>query len=261
MLSSIQRRLPVRARFTIRNGVLLVRGLLHKGNRKRCPCCGWSLRSFVDKWSLLSTTPDGYCPRCNSKARHRRIWLFLDRDLAVSTTPRRILDVGPWSSLGWGFRRLPLVSYTGVDLRRRHQHVGVQGDITVAPFRDRSFDIVLCNHVLEHIDDDRAAIDELHRLVRPGGLAVVSVPLRAEGPTFEDASITSPEDRERFFGERGHVRFYGLDLQERLQDAGFRVEFRPGAAIDQEDMKYYGLRDDEGLFLCHCDGADEGDQR
>jgi SAM-dependent methyltransferase len=260
MLSSLQRRLPAKARFTIRELVLLGRGMAHRGTRTRCPCCGWRLRSFVDKWSLLSTTIDGYCPRCNSKARHRRLWLFLERELAVSTTPRRVLDVGPWSSIGRAFRPLGSVTYIGLDLVRLHRHVDVMGDITSAPLGDGLFDLVLCNHVLEHIEDDRAAMAELHRVVRPGGLAVVSVPLLDDGPTFEDPSISSPEDRKRYFGERGHVRFYGLDLRDRLEAAGFRVEFRPGSAVEAGDVADYGLRTDESLFLCRRPEAGEGDR-
>ena len=104
--------------------------------------------------------------------------------------------------------------------------------------------------MLEHVPDDRAAIAELHRCLRTGGLAVVSVPLDLERPTDEDPSITDPEERKRRFGERGHVRAYGLDLADRLRSAGFEVSLHRETDLDQDERRRYGLKGDEHVFHC-----------
>ena len=234
-----------------RSAVLLGRGLLFLGRRYRCPCCGWSLRAFTGPWSILSSNPDGYCPRCNAKARHRRLWLFLEEktDLPSAATTR-LLEVAPWWAVSRRLMRAPGVSFIGLDLQRTGPHVTVVGDAARIPLQSGSVDAVLCVHTLEHIQDDRAAMGELHRVLRPGGWAVVSVPLDLEAPTFEDPSITDPEERLRWFGERSHVRAYGLDIQDRLEAAGFTVQPDWAAHVPEEIRTRFGLRVDENIFFC-----------
>lgn len=234
----------------VKAGVLVLRGLLFAGRRYECPCCGWSLRGFVGRWGFLRTTADGYCPRCNAKARHRRIWLFLQQEASLTTTGARILEVAPWPSLASALRRLREARYVGLDLHYAGPHVTVVGDAVTMSFRPGAFDLVLCVHVLEHIDDDRAAIDALYDVVKPGGVAVVSVPLQFDGPTIEDPSITDPDERARVFGERGHVRFYGKDLGDRLASVGFQVDLDLAADLPAEVATRFGLRDDENIFRC-----------
>jgi hypothetical protein len=236
--------------FFVRRAVLLGRGLLFLGRRYRCPLCGWSLRGFVGEWGLLSSNHDGYCPRCNSKARHRRLWLYLQEHTELPTADLELLEIAPWWALSRRLRRAPNVSFTGLDIERRGPHVTVVGDAADMPLESDFFDAVLCIHTLEHVGDDRTAMRELHRVTKPGGWAVVSVPLRLDGTTYEDPSITDPEDRLRAFGERSHVRLYGPDLADRLRDAGFTVGVDWADRIPLETRQRFGLRDDENLFLC-----------
>ena len=112
----------------------------------------------------------------------------------------------------------------GVDIKNAGPHVTKIGDIVDLPFANASFDVVICIHVLEHISDDAKAISELYRILRPGGWALISVPLLLDQPTREDPSITDPMERERLFGEPSHVRYYGTDTIDRLSIAGFDVE-------------------------------------
>jgi SAM-dependent methyltransferase len=230
--------------------VLLVRGIVFSGRRFVCPCCGWSLRGFVGRWGTVRTNSDGYCPRCNAKARHRRLWLHLEEHGLLRDGTVRLLEVAPWPSLARGLRRLPGVAHVGIDLRSEGGHVDVVGDARFLPVRRGSFDIALCTHVLEHVDDDLRVMSELRQSLGPGGVAIVSVPLRMDAPTHENPSITDPVERERLFGERSHVRLYGPDLGHRLESSGFEVSVDWATSIDEEIRRRHGLRTDEHLFIC-----------
>lgn len=234
----------------LRRGALLGRGLLFVGMRYKCPCCGWSFRAFVDKSSLLRKTTDGCCPRCNSKARHRRNWLFLERKTPLFAQELSVLEVAPWWSFGRRLSHVANIRYFAIDIEPRAAFVSAAGDVTAIPAESCNFDVVLCIHVLEHVENDRKAIEEIHRVLKPGGWALISVPLLLDEPTREDPTVTSPEDRERLFGEKGHVRYYGRDLEDRLRSAGLKVTFEPASNIPEEERLRYGLRRDENIFLC-----------
>jgi len=111
---------------------------------------------------------------------------------------------------------------------------------------------------LEHIEDDRSAIAEIYRILRPGGWALISVPLRLDQPTYEDVSIVTPADRKAAFGEVSHVRFYGYDLRERLTDAGFVVSLDYASDLDEGKKRRHGLLNDENIFLCRKPHATVG---
>ena len=246
----IHRSLPDRLTAAARTAALEVRAVLFAGRRYRCPVCGRSVRAFADQWSLLRTAPAGYCPRCNVKARHRRVWRHLQQHADLGGDHLVVLEVAPWPGLARALRRTPHVDHHGVDLEPAADRADVRGDATALPFRTGTIDLALCIHVLEHVTDDRAAIAELHRCLRSGGLAVVSVPLDLEQPTDEDPSSTDPEERKRRFGERGHVPSYGLDLADRLRSAGFEVSLHQETDLDHDERRRYGLKGDEHIFHC-----------
>jgi SAM-dependent methyltransferase len=227
-----------------------LRGMLFLGRRYRCSCCNWGLRGFVGRSGLFRTNPDGYCPRCNAKARHRRIWLYIVGHQKLFGRKIRLLEVAPWWALSRRFQAADNIDFVGVDLVRTGPHVTTIGDAASLPLQDCSFDTVICIHVLEHVDDDRQVISELYRVLKPGGSAIVSVPLRLDGATLEDPSITDPEERLRLFGETGHVRFYGLDLTDRLTDAGFKVDLDLAKDVPADVCRRFGLRNDENIFHC-----------
>lgn len=235
---------------SVKAAILMLRGLLFVGRRYECPCCDSSLRGFVGRWGFLRATTDGYCPRCNAKARHRRIWHFLQQESSVVAVGRQILEIAPWPSLASALRGLRGVGYVGLDLQHTGPHVTLIGDAVAMPFRSGAFDLVLCVHVLEHIEDDRSAIGALFDVVKPGGWALVSVPLHFDRPTHEDPSITDPNERARVFGERSHVRAYGKDLGDRLTTAGFQVDLDLAADVPVDVAERFGLRNDENIFRC-----------
>jgi predicted SAM-dependent methyltransferase len=123
-------------------------------------------------------------------------------------------------------------------------------DLSKTPIGSDTIDAVICIHVLEHIPADRIAIQEIFRVLKPGGWALISVPIRLDQTTFEDPSITSPEDRRQAFGETGHFRYYGFDLLDRLEGTGFQVQLNLSEDVDQNTRDKYGLLNDENIFFC-----------
>ena len=218
-----------------------VSALLLRGEGRECPCCGGNFRRMsrrqISGWG-------GICPRCRSHPRHRAIALLLARG---DLPGRRVLHFAPEPLFDPVFARLP-VERTTADL---HAPADLRLDISDMDLPDRSFDLILCSHVLEHVPDDRAAMRELRRVLGDGGLALVLVPYRAAVTTYEDPSITSPLDRMVAFGQQDHVRIYGLDLPDRLCEAGFEVEDRTAAQlVDEATAERCELDPEEHLFLC-----------
>lgn len=228
---------------------LFLRALLFVGSRHTCPCCGWRLRAFTHGNYSFRVRHFGYCPRCNAKSRHRRDWLFLESKTNLFSEDTRLLHVSPKYSLSRRFVTMPNITYVGVDLHDR-PNTSIKVDISAIPFQSETFDALLCIHVIEHVEDDLSAISELYRVLKPGGWAVISVPIRLDQMTYEDPTIMAPEDRLRHFGEEQHVRIYGYDFLERLLTAGFDVQLNLAQDVDRATSEKYGLLADENVFYC-----------
>lgn len=251
----IRKRLSfLRRSLWLRECLLFLRGICFIGGRYKCPCCGWRVRGFMGRsgWSLKNT--DGYCPRCNAKARHRRLWLYLQNSTDFFTNTQSVLDVGPAPGFARALSGHDDFHYVTVGIDTDTPHLSVIGDVRALPFADGTFQIVLCQHVLEHVDDDRRSLAEIRRVTNNGGWAIISVPILLDKTTHEDPSITDPRQREKFFGEAGHVRMYGYDLAERLEAAGFAWSLQNAEDIPSDECARYGLRRDEQLFICHPSG-------
>lgn len=231
------------------DALLGIRAVAFAGTRFVCPCCNWRLRTFTRGGYSLRGRHHGYCPRCNAKARHRRVWLYLASRTSLFTEPHRVVDVAPKYSFSRRLSRMPNLDYVAVDIANR-PNISLRMDLTAAPLADSSADAVICVHVLEHIENDRRAISEIFRILRPSGWALISVPLRLDQPTYEDPAIVSPAAREAAFGETTHVRMYGYDLLDRLTAAGFEVSLDLADDVDESTKARYGLLDDENIFLC-----------
>ncbi len=233
--------------------MLAVRAVLFTGRRFTCPCCGWRLRTFTEADGSWRARANGYCPRCNAKARHRRDWLFLQANTNLFVDRLRLLHVSPKFSLARRLVRLPNLDYVAGDIEAR-PFISVRFTAERLPFGDATFDAVICIHVLEHVEDDRAAMQELHRVMRPGGWALVSVPLRLDHPTYEDGAITDPEARRRAFGETDHLRLYGVDVIDRLEACGFTVTLDRADELSEDLKARYGLLADENVLFCRKPG-------
>jgi SAM-dependent methyltransferase len=238
----------VRARAT--DAYLTIRALGYRGTAVRCPCCGGGFRRFLP---VVPGAPDSMCPRCGSFERHRLLWLFLHERTDLFTAAHRVLDVAPERTLSGALRRAQGIEYISGDLESPTAMVRL--DVTDLPFRDGWFDVVFCNHVLEHVPDDRRAMRELRRVLSRDGFAILQTPFEPDrATTFEDRSIVGASERERVFGHPEHVRIYGRDIHDRLREAGFAVRLDPYVrTLPAEVVARYGLDPREEIFFCTHD--------
>ncbi len=185
---------------------------------RQCPCCGELATAFLP----YRTRPNAKCPSCGSLERNRLQWLFLKSETNLFTAPLKVLHFAPESGLQRHLKGMASLTYHSADLtsKRADEHF----DICQIPYPADTFDVILCSHVLEHVPDDRTAMSELHRVMKPGGWGLIDAPHKIkQRETIEDASVTSEEDRARVFGHKDHVRIYGGDYLDRLRGAGFEV--------------------------------------
>lgn len=217
------------------------------GVARYCPLCAGHYRKFLSFG--VNPRPDAQCPVCGSLERHRLVWSFIAaRTDLLESTPRRMLHVAPEPELSRLFRKQPHIDYLTADLL--DPDAMVKMDITDIQYPDDSFDVIYCSHVLEHVPDDRRAMRELRRVLRPDGWAILQVPITAE-ETFEDPSVTDPKERERLFGQFDHVRRYGPDYEDRLREAGFRVRRYDAAEIvGAERLEKLGIDAKDEVFYC-----------
>ncbi|HET7460135.1 MAG TPA: methyltransferase domain-containing protein [Longimicrobium sp.] len=192
-----------------------------RGTGAYCPVCEHEYARFLPFGDVVRRE-HALCPGCHSLERHRLLWRYLHERTELFSRPHRLLHFAPERCLERRLGRAPTVDYVTADLQRGRAML--QLDITRQALPDASFDAVLAVDVLEHIEDDRAALRELRRVLRPGGWALLRVPLdttRAE--TLQDPAIRTPEDRAREYWHPDHLRLYGRDFPDRLREAGFTV--------------------------------------
>ena len=196
-----------------------------RGDRFTDPVDGRRFRTFLP-YGYETPRDNVLSPSTLSLERHRLLWLYLTRETGFFTDPLRVLHFAPEQAFYHRFRKQENLEYLTTDLNS--PLADVKADICDLPFESDRFDVILCNHVLEHIPEDRKALSELFRVMRPGGWGIFQVPqdLSRES-TFEDPGITDPEERRRVFGQYDHVRVYGRDYFDILREAGFEV-----AAVD-----------------------------
>jgi SAM-dependent methyltransferase len=235
--------------------------LFYFGKAYHCPVCrsnvrllkplGYDLPVILEKKIVGSGLRKAMCPVCGSSDRVRLLFLFLKSKTNLFAKPVKLLHLAPEKPLSDIFIKHKNVDYLTADLNP--EQVMVKMDITAIQFPDNTFDAILCNHVLEHIPDDRKAMRELHRVLKPGGWAILQVPVsKVLEQTYEDYTITSPQEREKYFGQKDHLRIYGKDYFQRLKEAGFLVEaFNwPSDSHLLNDGNRYGLNKDETVFYC-----------
>jgi len=207
---------------------------------RTCPICGYN-GVFISvghppRW-------DARCLNCGSRERHRLLHLWIVDGGGNKLAGKRILHFAPEKVTMRQMRGNPL--YETADLYQ--PGVTHRVDITHVPLPDASYDVVMANHVLEHIDDDRQAMREMFRLLKPGGMALLTVPINpTRQETYEYSAAVSPAQRHAHFSAADHVRYYGLDFADRLRSAGFAVEtFR----VTPQEEGHYGLLRDEWLYV------------
>ncbi|WP_109438689.1 class I SAM-dependent methyltransferase [Aquimarina sp. AU119] len=213
----------------------------------------------IDEKSFSKFLPYGYgkqrenvlSPSTLSLERHRLLWLYLKNETDFFTTTSKVLHFAPEQAFYKRFRKLQHLEYTTTDLNS--PLADVKADICNLPFKDNEYDIIFCNHVLEHIPDDTKAMKELFRVLKPGGMAILQIPQDLNrATTFEDDSITDPQERAKIFGQYDHVRVYGRDYFEKLRAIGFKVdEVDYTQKLSKDDVTQFCLAPGEILPVCY----------
>ena len=215
----------------------------------------------IDKKSFRKFLPYGYgtqrpnvlSPSTLSLERHRLLWLYLqnETDFFTAEKSKKVLHMAPEQCFLKRFKQLKHIDLISADLYS--PIVDVKADICDLPFDDDSFDVIFCNHVLEHIPDDKKAMHELFRVLKKGGFAILQIPQDySRDLTYEDFSITSPEERTKHFGQYDHVRVYGSDYFDRLRSVGFKVdEVNYSQKLSKKEIDRYRLMKDEILPVCY----------
>jgi len=189
------------------------------------------------------------CPNCLSLERHRLLWLYLHSESDFFSTPAKFLHVAPEQCFHPRFKALQSLDYTTADLES--PMADLHFDLHQIPLPDNSYDWLMCNHVLEHVENDHQVMTEVLRILKPGGRAILQVPQDyTRVDTYEDPSITDPIEREKHFLQRDHFRLYGSDYPQRLEKAGFEVTSLPyGKQLGTELVEHYRLPQDEIIYL------------
>ncbi|MDD4848111.1 MAG: methyltransferase domain-containing protein [Bacteroidales bacterium] len=221
------------------------------GNRVECPVCGGHFRKFLP-YGYGNATENRLCPKCLSLERHRLLWLYLKQRTDFFTAPLKVLHFAPEQPFLKRFRNLKNLDYTTADLDSPIADLHL--DVTKINLPDHSYDVVICNHVLEHVDNVNQAFAEILRVLKVGGWAILMVPINPDVDTFEDPSITDPKERQRLFGQYDHVRQFGKDYAQILTNAGFHVvedKFFYDYSEEQRNRMRLARRGEE--VICRCE--------
>jgi SAM-dependent methyltransferase len=248
ILNTIPRPLLIKASYLVRPIIALTL----KGNKFTDPIDGKSFRKFLP-YGYGTQRENALSPSTLSLERHRLMWLFIkdETDFFTSTKKLKTLHIAPEQCFLDIFRKQKNLEYITSDLES--PIADVKADICDLPFKDNEFDVVFCNHVLEHISDDTKAMQELFRVLKKGGFGIFQIPQDlSRATTFEDDSITDKKERAKIFGQYDHVRVYGRDYFDRLRAANFKVdEIDYTKKIAPEKLERFCLMKGEILPVCY----------
>lgn len=266
MLKTIWRLIPQKLRYSLfkiyRNLRTSIQVITHKGDKYTCPFCNYNARDlFVigrhsevlnEKEIIGGMRGPSGCYKCRSSNRERLVYTYLKEKLDIhnSKTIESVLHIAPEPNLTNKLLKINLKNYVCGDLFTEgysyKSHVQNM-NVTDIQYPDKTFDLVICNHVLEHVPNDLVAMKELQRVLKSDGKAILQVPIsKCTNETFEDFSVETPADREIVFGQYDHVRIYGQDYVKRLEKCGFKV-----SRINiSSEYPQYGLNLEEDIFVC-----------
>lgn len=205
----------------------------YRGNRFECNICNTKLSQFV-----LIENGEQLCPACGSLPRNRRLWQILTENFELKGD---VLDFSPSRCLYRKLKAHTEITYVATDFANEFL-AEYQYNITNIPQPNHTFDLICCFHILEHIEDDRQAMRELFRVLKPNGLCLLQTPFQ-QGSIYENPAIQTPEGRKIHFGQEDHVRVYAVEgLRERLESVGFQVEIQ---VFSNDTDAYWGMKKDE----------------
>ena len=246
LLNIIPRPLLIRLSYIVRP----VLAFVLRGKKYTDPIDGKSFKSFLP-YGYGKQRPNVLSPSTLSLERHRLLWLYLKNETDFFTSKKKVLHFAPEQAFYKRFRQLKNLDYTTTDLLS--PLADVKADICDLPFEDNTYDVILCNHVLEHIPNDTKAMQELYRVLKPNGIAILQIPqdLNRE-TTFEDNTITDKKERAEIFGQYDHVRIYGRDYFDKLRSIGFKVEeVDYTSKLSLEKIDKYRLAKGEIIPVCY----------
>ncbi len=220
----------------------------YEGNNYIDPIDGKSFRTFLP-YGYENPRDNVLSPSTLSLERHRLLWLYLKNETNFFNADLKVLHLAPEQAFYDRFKNLSNLDYVTSDLNS--PLATVKADICDLPFEDNSFDVILCNHVLEHIPDDTKAMQELFRIIKPNGWGIFQIPQDVNRETtFEDDSITNKKERAKIFGQYDHVRIYGMDFFDKLKRIGFIVEAVDYTSqLSENDVNTYRLAKGELIPL------------
>ena len=245
VLNSIPRPLLIRLSYLARP----ILKIALKGNKYQDPIDGSGFRKFLP-YGYENQRENVLSPSTLSLERHRLLWLYLKNETGLFKDNLKVLHFAPEQAFYKRFRNLPNLDYTTTDLNS--PLADVKADICDLPFKENTYDFILCNHVLEHIPDDTKAMQEIHRILKPGGTAILQIPQDLKRKTtFEDNTITSRKERARIFGQYDHVRVYGRDFFDKLRSIGFKVdEVNYASKLGPAEIDKYRIAKGEIIPVC-----------
>ncbi len=251
----IMRLVPLKYRMSIRR---LLRLNKYKGSNKYCPICDSYLKEFLPvvfnnptESSSFIIRKNAKCPVCGSIERHRLMYLYLMNKTNIFKPPiKKVLHTAPELILTEKLATNKYIEYISSDINPKKAGAKLKIDLTNIDVADDTFDIIISSHVLEHIVDDKKALTEMYRILKPGGWALIIVPIIAE-KTFMIPDIKTDRDRFLFYGKEDHVRGYGLDFKEFLKDAGFKIEVQNYSKdLSDAEIQYLGLLKEDYIYHC-----------
>jgi SAM-dependent methyltransferase len=235
--------------------------LRHKGNKYTCPFCGYKsdiLNPFgeesdvIEKYHIIGAgRRNASCLKCGAHDRERLIFVYLKYVAKIfDGKTLSILHMAPEQKITAKILECHDLEYVCGDLFTEgytYPDYVKNMNLLALPIENDRFDIVICNHVMEHIPEDTKAMSEIFRVLKPGGFAILQVPISySTDKTIEDFSITNPDERKRRFGKSDHCRIYGLDYIDRLKSVGFEVDMKNIS----KDFPQFALNPEENIFIC-----------
>ncbi|MBS9525027.1 class I SAM-dependent methyltransferase [Litoribacter alkaliphilus] len=247
IISFVIRYVPRKYLQLVSHKVLRIMAVVYKGDKVICTVCDSGFKKFLPYGR--KGRDNALCPNCLALERHRLMYLFLQEKTPFFKKPLKVLHVAPELCFIDKFEAMDNLEYITGDLESPLAKVKM--DIHQIPFEDETFDVVFCNHVMEHVDDDIAACREINRVLKKDGWGIVQSPVYPLPETLEDKTITDPAERERLFGQRDHVRKYGLDYASRLSKSGLRVsEDNYVQTLPKELVEKHALPINEIIYYC-----------